>query len=75
MAIENIQYVYDNIRFYMRALRCVINQFFMRLEKEQQIESTNKNSIETCEKMLSKLENHIWPLKYVQFSLPRTPKM
>ena len=53
MAIENIQNIYDHKRLYMRALRSVINQFFMRLQKEQQIESTKK-SIKTCEKTLSK---------------------
>ena len=54
MAIENIQNIKDHTRLYMRALRSVINQFFMRLQKEQQIESTNKKAIKTCEKKLSK---------------------
>ena len=54
MAIENIQYVYDHKRLYMRALRSDINQFFIWLQKEQQIESTNKKSIKFCEKTLSK---------------------
>ena len=35
MAIEKIQYVYDHIRHYRRALKTVNNQFFMRLQKEQ----------------------------------------
>ena len=33
MAIENVQYVYAHKRLYSRALRPVINQLFMRLEK------------------------------------------
>ena len=39
---------------YRMALRPVFIQFLTRLQKEQQIEITNKNSIETCEKTLSK---------------------
>ena len=37
MAIENVQYVYDQIHLYRRAFGFVINRFFMRLQKEQQI--------------------------------------
>ena len=33
MAIENVQHVYAHKRLYRRALRPVINQFFVRLEK------------------------------------------
>ena len=54
IAIENIHDVYDHIRFYKRAVRPVVNQFFMRLQKEQLMQTTNKNSIKLCEKMLSK---------------------
>ena len=39
MANENIQYVYDRIRFYSRALITVIVDFF-RLQKEKQTETT-----------------------------------
>ena len=39
MANENVQYVYDHINFYGRAFGSVINQFFKRLQKEQQIET------------------------------------
>ena len=49
--IKTIQRVYDEIRLYRRALRPVIIQFLW-LQKEQQIEATNKNSIRTYEKTL-----------------------
>ena len=52
MAIENIQYVYDHIRFYRRALKTVNNQFFMWLQKEQRNRQEKLNK--TCEKTPSK---------------------
>ena len=36
---------------------------FIRLQKEQQIERTNKNSIKTCEKTLPETKSQISPLK------------
>ena len=42
MTIENIQYVYDHTRLYRRVLRPLNNQFFKRLQKEQQRETTKK---------------------------------
>ena len=54
MAIENIQGVYDHTLLYTWALGPVQNQFFKRLQKEQQKERTKRNSIKTCEKTLSK---------------------
>ena len=38
----------------MCALRPTIIQFFLRLQKEQQIETTNENSTEIRKKKLSK---------------------
>ena len=61
MAIENVQYIYAHKRLYSRALRPVINQLSMRLEKKQQIEA--KNSFKTFKKTLSKPKGHIWSLK------------
>ena len=43
MAIGDIQYIYDHIRFYSRALR-----------PEKNNRDNKKNSIETCKKTLSK---------------------
>ena len=40
---------------YMSALTPAIIQFFLRLQKEEQIETTNENSTETHKKTLSKL--------------------
>ena len=61
MTIENIQYVYDHTRLYRRALRPLNNQFFYGYKKNNK--ERTKNSIETCEKTLSKPYSHIWPLK------------
>ena len=36
---------------------------FKRLQKQRQIETTNKNSIQTCEKTLLKPLVHMLPLK------------
>ena len=54
MAIENIQCVYDHIRLYSRTAKLVINQFFIRLQEEQQIETT---------KIQLKLSNAVEPAK------------
>ena len=54
ISIEVIQIIYAQRRLYMRRLGPVIIEICMRLQKEQQRETTNKNSIKTCEKTLSK---------------------
>ena len=40
---------------YRSALRPVFIQFFVGLQKEKQIATKSKNSIQTCEKTMSKL--------------------
>ena len=54
IAIENFQRVYDQMHFYRSELRPVVIQFFMWLQNEQQIGTTNQNSVKTCEKPLLK---------------------
>ena len=56
MAIENIQYVYGHTRLYRRALRPVNNLFSKRLQKEQQKETTKRNSIKTCRSLENAVE-------------------
>ena len=74
MAIENIQYVYDYIRLYRRAFRPVIAEFFMQLQKEQQIE-TKKIQLKLARKRCRSRKAPFGHTKYVQLSLLRRPKM
>ena len=45
-----MQHVDDQMRFCRKPLRSVFVQIFMRLEKAQKMETTNKNSMKICEK-------------------------
>ena len=69
MAIEKIQYLYDCIRVYRRALRPVINQFFMRLQKGQQEETAKKNQLKLAIKSCRNRKALFGTPKYVQLSL------
>ena len=54
MAIENIQYVYDHIRFYRSALKPFLKDFVW-LQKEQQIRTTKnlrENAVEAVKSYL-----------------------
>ena len=50
MAIENIQQRYEHTLLHRRALRPVFNQFFKRLQKEQQKETTKKIQLKLARK-------------------------
>ena len=52
--MEIIQRVYGHRGLYRIALKPLMIQIFERLQKEQQIETTNKNSDEISDKTLSK---------------------
>ena len=71
IAIENIQRLYDQIRFYRRALRPVLIPFFMRLQNDQQIETT-KIQVKFSRKCCRSRQARFRHTKYVQLCLPRT---
>ena len=73
MTIENIQYVYDHKRLYRRALRPLNNQFFKRLQKEQQI-VTKKIQLKIARKRCRSRTAIFGPKKYIQLSLPQMPR-
>ena len=54
MAIENFQHVYDHPDFYRRALIPVSLFNLCGYQKEQQLGTTNKNSIKICKTKLTK---------------------
>ena len=69
MAIEKIKYVYDHIQFFRMALIPVINQFFMRLRKEQQIETTKNIQKKLAKKCCRSRKAIFATSKYVQRNL------
>ena len=56
MAIEKIQYVHDHIRFHMRVLRPVINQFFYAVAKR-----TTNNNKKMREKAIEAVRQYLVP--------------
>ena len=72
MAIENIRYVYDHTHLYRKSKRAVNNQFFKRLQKEQ--EENKKNQLKLSRKHCRSRKAIFGPSKYEQLSLPQTPK-
>ena len=72
MAIENIKYVYDHTRLYRKSKRAVNNQFFKRLQKEQE---NKKNQLKLSRKHCRSRKAIFGPSKSEQLSLPQTPKM